>query len=295
MYHRFSDKNEPFKVNQKVFENQIQFLRKKYNFISLTHYAEFLNGQKTDLPNNPIIITIDDGFKDNYDFAYPVLKKYSIPATIFITFDFINDKKWLWFNKLKYILQQTKYKTFNFQLGSHTKQFYLNSVESQRNARLTIFNYCKSIRSSEIDVLLNHLSETLKVPTPAQSSGDFLPLTWEQIKEMQKSHIEFGSHTCSHPILSKMKYDQLKKEIILSRKEISLKIGSEVSSFCYPVGTPEDINDDVIQITKEAGYSCAVTTIPGSNHVRKINRFLLKRIPITTDCQVKLSKIITFS
>ena len=103
MYHRFSNKEEPFKIPQKVFENQILFLKKKYNFISLKYYSEVLDEKKADLPTNPIILTIDDGYEDNYTFAYPILKKYSIPATIFLATDFISHRAWLWSNKLEYI------------------------------------------------------------------------------------------------------------------------------------------------------------------------------------------------
>lgn len=295
MYHRFSDEPEPFKIQQNIFENQIKFFKKKYNFISLKHYSEVLNEKRDDIPNNPIIITMDDGYQDNYTVAYPILKKYSIPATIFITTDFINNRSWLWFNKLKYILQNTHYNEFEFRLGAQTRKFHIDSFNNERETKLTIFNYCKTICADEIHVLLNQLSEKLNVHTPEQTAGDFQPLTWEQIKEMQEGQIEFGSHTCSHPILSRMKYEELKKEIILSKKEISRKIGSEVNSFCYPVGTPEDISDDVIKTTKEAGYSCAVTTIPGSNAGRSANRFLLKRIAIATDSKVKLSKNLTLT
>ena len=109
MYHRFSDKPQPFKIEQSVFENQIKFMLKKYNLISLQHYCEVLNGQRDDLPGNPAIITIDDGYWDNYVFAYPVLKKYRVPATIFLATDFISHKAWLWSNKLEHILKNSKH------------------------------------------------------------------------------------------------------------------------------------------------------------------------------------------
>ena len=91
MYHRFSDKDEPFKTKKSVFENQIKYLKTKYNFISLSHYSEFLNGQRVDLPENSLIITIDDGFKDNYDYAFPILVKY-------ICFLFLEKNMFVFFN-----------------------------------------------------------------------------------------------------------------------------------------------------------------------------------------------------
>ena len=200
MYHRFSQKPEPFKIQQSIFENQIKFLKKKYNFISLKHYSEVLSGKGDDLPDNPIIITIDDGYQDNYTVAYPILKKYSIPATIFITTDFINKKNWLWFNKLKYILKHTKKQKFQFALGDKEKKFIINNPHTKHNAQLDIFSYCKRLTVAEINYLLEQLAKALDVIVPPLTSIEYQPLTWPQIQEMQSNNIDFGSHTCTHPI-----------------------------------------------------------------------------------------------
>ena len=293
MYHRFSDKHEPFKLQQDIFENQIIYLKKRYNFVSLTHYSQFLNGQRSDLPDNSIILTMDDGYIDNFIYAYPILKKYSIPATIFVTTDFINTRTWLWFNKLKYIIKNTKCTEFEFQFESSKKNFLLDSFANVRNTKLFIFNYCKTIHPNEIGALLEQLSEKLLVQVPGESSSDFEPLTWDQIKEMQRHNIEFGSHTCSHPILSTLKNDEMENEIISSKKELSQKLRSEITSFCYPVGQPEDISEKAIKITQEAGYQCAVTTTHGANHKNSKDIFMLKRLSISTDNEVKLFRILT--
>lgn len=293
MYHRFSANFEPFKIHRYIFENQIKYLINKYNFISLTHYSDYLNGHHPHLPNNPMIITIDDGYEDNFHYAFPVLKKYSIPATIFITTDFINKKSWLWFNKIKYILKNTNCHEFKFQLGSNLKKFYLDSLDNKRHAKLSIFNYCKTISAIQIDDLLNQLSEILNVRTPKKTTIDFQPLTWNQIKEMKQYNIEIGSHTCTHPILSRLNPDELTNELVNSKREIELKLGTEINSLCYPVGTQEDISEFVVNATMDAGYSCAVTTIPGRNIGKNANKFLLKRVTINNDNKIKLDKILT--
>jgi len=295
MYHRFSQKPEPFKIQQSVFENQIKFLEKKYNFISLKHYSEVLNGKRDDLPNNPLIITIDDGYQDNYIVAFPILKKYSLPATIFITTNFINNKSWLWFDKLKYILKYTKKHEFQFLLGGNENKFIINNPNTKHNAQLEIFSYCKRLTVAELSFLLEQLSKTLNIIVPASPSDGYQPLTWSQIQEMQSNNIDFGAHTCSHPILSRLSHDELYYEIISSKKQIESKLGNEVYSFCYPVGQKEDINQEVVEITQKAGYSCAVTAMPGSNYPIHANKFLLNRISIGSDDAVKLSKILVRS
>ena len=292
MYHRFSQKPEPFKIQQSIFENQIKFLKKKYNFISLKHYAEVLNGQRDDFPDNPIIITIDDGYSDNYTVAYPILKKYSVPATIFLTTDFITHKSWLWSNKLEYILKKSSMRNFSFPLGSENIYFSVDDFHNWHRSQLTIFNYLRNL-GNEKDLFVDELSSYLKVEMPDHATNEFLPLTWSQIREMQRNGVQFGSHTCSHPILSSIHGEDLKREIISSKKEIESKLMCDVLCFCYPNGQLADLNDDVIKLTKDAGYLLAVTTVTGFNYIDKTNHFLLKRLSIPSDNHVEMSKVLT--
>lgn len=293
MYHRFSDKKEPFKIQQSVFEKQIKFLLDKYNFISLREYSEILSGVRGDLPDNPIILTIDDGHWDNYIFAYPILKKYSVPATLFISTDFISHKAWLLSDKLQYVLSITKLSDFYFHLGDKTIHFRLDNFQEWLKSQLTLFNYCRTIRNNEINDLIDRLARHLKVDAPEQTVGDFQPLTWDQIREMYDNGIDFGSHTCSHSILSMISGDELKHEIVDSKREIESKLGVEINSFCYPNGQPEDLNNTVAEIVRDAGYSCAVTTINGFNNAEKTDRFFLKRLQLYTDNKIKLSRELT--
>ena len=82
-------------------------------------------------------------------------------------------------------------------------------------------------------------------------------------------------------------------QIASSKNEIEAKLSSEITSFCYPVGQLEDINDTVVSIIKETGYSCAVIAIPGSNNTSNTDKFLLKRISVLTDNKITLSKELT--
>ena len=296
MYHRFSSGPEPFKIQQSVFENQIKFLVKnKYTLISLQHYAEVLNGRRDDLPDNSVIITIDDGYWDNYTYAYPILNKYTVPATIFLVTDFINRKSWLWSNKLEFILKRSKLKSFEFPLGNKTSRFLVDNFQNWHRTQLKIFHYCSWITENQKNGLLNELAHYLKVNVPKETVCDFQPLTWEQIKEMNANGIDFGSHTCSHPILSKLDLAALRHEIVGSKLVIEKEIGRSVTSFCYPNGQPDDIGKEVVNAVRNSGYTCAVTTIKGSNRIGHNSKYLLKRMSFCSDNEIKLISRMTLS
>lgn len=89
MYHSISDSKNFFSVAPKEFERQIEWLiEKKYNIVSLEKLLEFLKNKS--IPPRTVVITFDDGYQDNYLTAYPLLKKFKIPATIFISTDMVS-------------------------------------------------------------------------------------------------------------------------------------------------------------------------------------------------------------
>jgi len=293
MYHRFSLKKEPFKITAEDFKRQIEIFRKKYNIIPFEMLSSYL-GEKIPLPSNPLIITIDDGYHDNYSIAYPILKEYALPATIFLTTDFITHKAWLWTNKLEYILKNSSKAKFSFPIGNTTLPFKVTNFSSWHKSQLTIFNHMRTI-GVEKDQFLEELAHFLKVEVPDQVTAEFQPLDWSQIIEMQENGISFGSHTCSHPILSTISGNELKREISDSKKEIETKLGKKVDLFCYPNGQLTDINDETLHVVEKSGYLFAVTAIVGFNHRVKSNRYLLKRYPLTTSNTINIIKTLTMS
>jgi hypothetical protein len=105
-------------------------------------------------------------------------------------------------------------------------------------------------------------------------------IDWDDAREMAEHGIRFGGHTKSHPILSKLPSDALRAEISGCRDAIRENLGSEPSSFAYPVGRSFAVSDAAVQAVREAGFSFAVTTEYGRNPVASLNAFRLKRIGI---------------
>ena len=196
-YHCIKDEPWPHLRPAKVadFENQMQYLSKAYNPISLERIAQCIqNG--TSLPTKTIAVTFDDGYQDNYKNAYPIIKKYSIPATIFLTTGFIGTGE----------------------IPAWDKGYY--------------------------------------------KSEETLMLSWDQVREMSDNGISFGSHTLTHPFLTRIPRKQAQREIRLSKDIIEQQIGKPVTTLVYPSG---DFNSEIRGIVKEAGYSAAVSTIAGHN------------------------------
>jgi peptidoglycan/xylan/chitin deacetylase (PgdA/CDA1 family) len=275
MYHRFSLDSEPFKLNAVVFERQLAFLAKKYNIIAFPDLLEFYQG-KAELPDNPLIITIDDGYYDNYSIAYPLLRKYDISATIFLATDFVSRNAWLWSNRLEYILKHSARPSFNFSIMGEEFTFDVDTFSGWHCSQLTIFNTLRHL-GDEKEAILDELAGLLQVDVPEEVTEEFKSLDWQNIREMQENRVFFGSHTCSHPILSSLTRERVYRELMESKTEIEGELDTAVDVICYPNGQPEDISQSVQSIAQECGYMAGVSTILARNDPPTTNRFSLNR------------------
>ncbi|MGC9003265.1 MAG: polysaccharide deacetylase family protein [bacterium] len=256
-YHRFSEEKEripstPRCLSIKAFQEQIEFLCRNFEIVPLSLIAKLIHERKP-LPKNSLTITIDDGYKDNYLLAYPILRKHKVPATIFLTTSYINGRKTPWEAKVSFAIANTSRKEIFIEgLG----KFNLKGERKRYLARKLIIKRLKNLSERKKNILLEKLIEECGVDIP-WDLGKNLMLSWEEIREMSEAGVEFGAHTVNHPELTNITLRQARWEIEESKKEIEEMLGKPVVSFAYPSGL---YNGDIVEIVKETGFLCAVTT-----------------------------------
>ena len=274
-YHRIGTNNNAWlypPTSPSDFEKQMKYLKKTNKIISLNKLAEFIQ-KGTPLEEKIAVVTLDDGYKDNYLYAFPILKKYNIPATIFLVTGHINTGNLFWFDKVKNLIFNTKLKRFELDdLGV----FPLNSIKDRLKSLFIITEKLKKISDEKKNIILEKLVNIFNVEIPHDLGRD-VNLSWDEIKEMSEGGVEFGAHTVTHPILTRISLDQARFEILQSKKDIEKRLNQSVNTFSYPNGTIEDFNNEIIEIVKNSGYSCAVTTISIVNY-SKINLYKLGRL-----------------
>lgn len=274
IYHSVNNNNDPFfdySLSVDIFEKQMRYLSQNFCVLKIEDIVEIIKNEKV-IPNNLIAVTFDDGYEDNYLYAYPILRKYSIPATIFCTTGFIGTKETLWFNKIRMAFKNTNESCLKLKNGV----FYpLTTLEEKLHALNSVMKIVTYLKDKEKTLYINWLINTLKVEDVRNLSMNML--TWEQIKIMSNNSISFGAHTITHSTLTTLSHEQIMEEVIGSKKIIDKFLGTTVKCFTYPNGKKEDFNEDIKKILQEAGYSCALTTIEGVNCIGH-NMFELKRI-----------------
>ncbi|MEW6378722.1 MAG: polysaccharide deacetylase family protein [bacterium] len=253
------------------FERQIAFLVKNYHVMSLDEIME--RSQKGESLRGCVAITFDDGFKDNFEKAYPILKKYQVPATIFVTTSYVESGIAPWFIKLRFMFMKTD-KTYLELAADKRITAPLRTREEKFAASEKVMRYFKDCPDEQRLRLLDELGIRLAVNDFREL--DNLMLSWDEIREMSEQGISFGAHTVNHPILTRIPLAVAEEEIQQSKKTIEEKVGKQVSSFAYPFGKEAQYSPEMFNILRKLHFNCAVTTIIGSNN-HHTEAFALKR------------------
>lgn len=291
MYHRIlphDDKRslteEPgMTVTPETFRQHVNILKQYFDIIKLSDWLRLkLDGKE--LPSRACAITFDDGWADNFEFAFPILKELNVPATIFLVSDMIGTKEIFWPERLTRLI--TTISSHYPQYWSHPQLEWLQKNPSNyrfsetlptREELSALITCAKDYSDQEIHDRLTHIENTLQLEIENHPHS---LLDWKQVTEMVDSNlIEIGSHTCQHIRLNKhTPRELLRKEIINSKDVIEKHIGQKVKTFCFPNG---DFCPEALTLVKQ-NYASAVTTQSGWNSADTDN-YMLQRIGIHQD------------
>ncbi len=271
-YHRVNTENDyaSLTITPENFENHILYFKKNFQIISLEDCIAILKNNLK-CPKKAIVLTFDDGHKDNYTYVFPILKKYNIPATIFLTTGPIMNRELFWWDKIIYSILNSTEKYID--LGA-SEQYSIESKLDKISTINTLLHLSKILSETEKNSLIQRLQNTVSVEIPS-ALIDNLVLSWKEIHEMGRSGITFGAHTVNHPILTKLPLHDAKKEILKSKLDIEREMGSNVGSFAYPNGS---LNNELKHCVAEIGFTCGLSLNPRSLINRNNDLFELPRI-----------------
>jgi len=265
---------DPFRFNtlfitQKGFERQLILFRKYFNPVSLeTFYREHIPGQKL-----PVCITFDDGFANNYKYVLPLLEKYEVPATFFITSIREAGYDFLWNDLLsiagQYGPAKLKFDGEDFKKASHYK-YVSNSTGLTLNEVLRTGNFERK------EKLIRILSD--RIPFRTMVNPDYwLQLKKEEIQKLSTNKwITIGSHSYYHNDLAKISLSDLESDLLRSKLYLEKIIDKEVTALAFPYGS---YNQTVIEVAKKTGYKNLLgTELLFENDIN--NEFLKDRLTI---------------
>lgn len=240
-------------ISVETFNDDIEWMKKNGDIVDLETILDF------SVPNDRTMfsITFDDGWKDNYEYAFPILMRQNIPATIFLVTSAIETGHLFWVEDFLY------------------KIALLRAEKSAEDINRVLLKHHSKLSDQPINIentmqIAEKVAELIK-PAPVQARAELLEniyhdlqidpepindqiLKWSDIIEMSKNGIEFGSHTHTHEILKYASDETITSELTVSKKLISDKTGKSVKYFCYPNARYRSDNEKHIE---QAGYEYA--------------------------------------
>ena len=270
-YHRVLEKWEPtldysqpgMGVTVSTFERQLSFLEQYFEIVPL---GTLLDDETVRRPaRRPrCVITFDDGWRDNYDLAFPILRKRAVPATIFLTTDFIGTDRVFWHTELLYLLLHGQLSPFlgsDLALASYPKTVRdclrrcagRTRVSCAADTDDVIETVKATCDEGMIQDLIQRLTRAAGLRRPFFAERRFF-LDWDQVREMAANGFEIGSHGCSHRIMTRLSTHEATQELLRSKAEIEARVGRAVRHFAFP---NEDANETLAGFAAQAGYRTA--------------------------------------
>jgi peptidoglycan/xylan/chitin deacetylase (PgdA/CDA1 family) len=275
-------------VRQDVFEKQMRFLKEQFRLVSLAELLGLWERKRYDQSQRYCVITFDDGWLDNYIYAYPILKKHSIPATIFLSTSFIGTRNWFWPDKICFLLDhylrthtEEKKRYISLQWAQYPWMKGFEKGPSEERIDLIIERW-KTLPEGEIHNFIENTGRVLEVDWPDKR----LVLNWKEIEEMSGNGISFGSHSVHHRILTRVGVAEAREEIENSLEMLTGRNINFIPVFCYPNGS---YNDEIQEIVKRSGYRAAVNGHSGFERELPEDLFGIKRIGVHNDMSRWLS------
>lgn len=232
-------------ANGNWFEDTIVILKSKYNMVGIREIEDFYYNNKP--LSNSCHITFDDGDKSFYEVAYPILKKYQIPATIFVSPLMCLERKNFWFQEIRNYndLELKKIISEEFQLDPEFLSLY------------TLKSILKTLKVDQIWHVIRIYQNKFNI-----KPKECMNMNSNQLKEIdQHGLIAIGAHTLRHPILANEDDEKSDFEISESIRGLESILGHEIKYFSYPNGFPEiDFDQREINILKKNGIKLAFST-----------------------------------
>lgn len=272
IYHRVLSKPDPLSPGEddtETFDRQMSWLSTCFKIIPLHEAVQKLRQGK--LPPGTACITFDDGYADNAETALPILQKYGISATFFVSTGFLDGGR-MWNDTIIELVRQAREPILDLR-KTGLGLFDINTVFQREQTISILLEKLKYLplksRESKIEEMCTY--------NPAQLPNDLM-MTSKQVKLLHDAGMEIGGHTVNHPILACTEAVMAREEIGNGKEVLEGIIRAPVRAFAYPNGKPgQDYLSEHVQMVKELGFNAAVSTSYGSarnsNDIYQLPRF----------------------
>jgi peptidoglycan/xylan/chitin deacetylase (PgdA/CDA1 family) len=256
----------------KVFTRHMELVARKFHPVNLEDILLFVKGEKV-LPPRAVAVTFDDGYLDNLEVAAPVLSRFGLSAAFYLTVGMIGQLDTPWFCRVRHAFMTTSctrwdssshngsaHKSSSHNGSLQNRIWDLSSPAARDAALLAAYDICAPFVSQTQDEAVRTIENELQVQRTIPEHR--LMMNWDETKALRKAGHVVGSHTLTHPNVAHVADSEAQHaELVESKSRMEKNLGEPVVHFSYPhPALNPQWNEQTLKITREAGYSTALTT-----------------------------------
>jgi len=245
------------------FDEHMEMVARHCTPIGLDHLLAFLDGEP--LPPNPVLVTFDDGYRDNRDHALPILVRHKVPAVFFVATSYVAERRVFWWDRVAYLFHHAQVAAGRL---SYPTEIVLRPGGDGGRAHRMVLRLLKTCPEIDLERFLDELGRALRVPWDyelEQQLADDLVMTWADLRELSDAGMEIGSHTRTHRVLHTVPLAELPVELRQSRAEIERAVRRPVRAISYPVGRTLRTLPSLGRAVRDAGYRVGFSTESRAN------------------------------
>ncbi len=266
-----------FSADPEHFRTQVRQLRDRFRLLRLNEVIPSIESG-LHLKEPCALITFDDGYRDNFDLALPILKEFEAPATFFLPAAFLESPRLFWWDRAAHVIHQTSLESLSLDVP---RPLRFDLTSSNRDAVIfeVVHAFLKDDRAGEA-AFLAHLEERAEVEVMENLLGGNLFIGFKEARCLLNSGMDVGSHSLTHPKLAKLTEDDQYRELADSKLLLEQELGSPIETVAYPFGGLDAFDEQTKRLARSAGYRLGFAFLGGANQPGHADAMALRRINV---------------
>jgi peptidoglycan/xylan/chitin deacetylase (PgdA/CDA1 family) len=268
-------------VTPAQLDRQLRYLRHWLDPVSLQDVLAWRRGWRG-LPANPVLVTFDDGYRDNHDVALPILRRHGFQATFFVAVDYVRERRLYWWDRVALVLKRSSRGCVKLDYPEPL-ELPLRDTRSRRSAVRRAQRIVKDRRGLDLHRFLEELEHAAGVSLDREEErrlAERTVMNWHHVLALRDAGMDVQSHTRSHRVLQTLDDEDLTRELRGSREELECVLGRTVSAVSYPVGKPLGDDQRIKRAVRECGYELGFSNGTGSNRLEAFDPFDARRMSL---------------
>ncbi len=266
-----------------TFDRHLSLLERWFTILELGDLLALRAGKL--LPPNPVFVTFDDGYKDGFEVALPILRRHGVKATFFVATDYIEQRRLFWWDRIHLIVKSSRREWIELSYPSRLR-FHLRTHGERSIAAARLVRLVKDERELDLERFLDEVSEACGAPIGPDEErrmADDVLMTWDDLRALRDAGMSVQSHTCSHRTLQTVPTARLYDELGGSREVLERELGERVRAVAYPVGKRLGSAPQIRAAVRAAGYELGFSNHSGVNNVWTFDPLDARRLSLDID------------